>query len=642
MIHESAQAFARSIAVGDVADARPCALETRSPESALPPELAALERAGFAPGPLHAALAEARRAGVHPFDALLTSGAFDEATLTDAFARATGVDVAGPEDAGAAPIDAETYALACETGHLAALDAAGSPRFVIAARGPAMRSLAGPRRGRRWTRSIAIAGPQSFSDIAIARAGARLALRAAEGPAAISPELTVAGGMPLAGRKTRIALLVLIAWLAAAPFIAPGFWSALLVGCGLVFAASNMFRLLLALTPPRDHLAPAKSPDADLPVYTVMAALYREGAVIPSLLDAIERFDYPAAKLDVKILLEQGDVETLAALAERRPRAGIEVLVLPPGGPKTKPRALNAGLLAARGEFITVYDAEDRPDPQQLRTAVEAFRRAGPDLACVQAKLAIDNLGDGWLVRHFAIEYAALFDVVLPALAALRLPIPLGGTSNHFRAATLRRLGGWDAGNVTEDADLGLRLAAAGLRTETIDSVTWEEAPISRDAWLKQRTRWMKGYMVTAIVHGRRPGPLIDRLGLAGLAAAQFAVAGVALSALAYPVAAIVFLATGFTGFLLAPSPHLLDGMLAGFHVSNMIVGFAGALACGWMGIDRRLPPSVATTLFTLPVYWLLVGHAAWRALYQIVLGETSHWEKTSHGISSRRKTPPA
>ncbi|PZQ17158.1 MAG: hypothetical protein DI534_11385 [Leifsonia xyli] len=638
MIQESARLFARPIALGDAA--ADCARPARPAAPPLPPDLAALERAGLPPGPLHAALAEARRAGVEPFDALLASNAFSEDDLVRALARSIGVDVVGAQDRTAGPIDADAFALAMANGHLAGVDACGEPRFVVATRGTATRRLATSRRGQTRTHAIALAGPRAFMDLAVARACERLAERAAEGPAAKTPELTVAHAMPRVGRRGRIGLFVLLTAFVAAAIWAPGAGDLLLLFGGLLFAASNGFRLLVAFTPPRDRLR-AETPDADLPVYTVLTALYGEAAVVPGLLDALERLDYPRAKLDLKILIEDGDEETIRALAERPPRAGIEIMTLPPGGPRTKPRALNAGLLAARGAYVTVYDAEDRPDPAQLRLAVEAFRRSGPDLACVQAKLAIDNLRDGWLVRHFAIEYAALFDVVLPALAALRLPIPLGGTSNHFRTATLRALGGWDAGNVTEDADLGLRLARSGFRTATIHSTTWEEAPIAPKAWLKQRTRWMKGYMVTAIVHGRRPAGLLRRLGWLRFVAAQLAIAGVVLSALAYPVALAALLLTGFTGVLLSPASGLIDGLLAGFHVASLILGFACALACGWMGIDRRLPQSVAADLFTLPLYWLLVGAAAWRALAQIVMDDASHWEKTAHGVSRRRETPP-
>lgn len=210
----------------------------------------------------------------------------------------------------------------------------------------------------------------------------------------------------------------------------------------------------------------------------------------------------------------------------------------------------------------------------------------------------------------------------------------------HFRVEALRALGGWDASNVTEDADLGLRLAASGLRTETIPSVTWEEAPISLGVWLKQRTRWMKGYMVTALVHGRSPGRLLLHAGPFGFAAAQLAVSGVALSALAFPIVLAAFLWSGLTGGLFAAPTGVADAALTAFHFANLILGFAGALACGWMGVDRRLPGRLALSLVTLPIYWLLVGLAAWRALFQILAGQTHSWEKTPHGLSRRRATP--
>lgn len=653
LIQESARVFAHSIAIGDTRsadafgqDLAPYAHDIdlasahRASGAALPPELAALERAGLAPGPLHAALAEARRAGVEPFDALLASGAFEEEALVETLARALGVDLTTSDDA-LQPIDADTCALACATGHLSALDAEGLPRFVMAARGPAVRRLAASRRGRPRTEAIALAGPRAFADLAVARAGAALAERASEGPGRLAPELTVAGGMPRVDRAARIWISSGLVALLALALLVPGVGAALLVAVGLLFAASNAFRLVLTLTAAPDVPRFPRAPDAALPTYTVLVALYREAAVIPGLLRALERFDYPAAKLDIKILTEEDDEETRAALAARPPRAGIEVLRLPAGGPKTKPRALNAGLLCARGDLLAVFDAEDRPDPGQLRLAAEAFRRGGPGLTCVQARLAIDNLGDGWLVRQFAIEYAALFDVVLPALSALRLPIPLGGTSNHFRTTDLRRLGGWDPGNVTEDADLGLRLARAGRRTETIASVTWEEAPISTGAWIKQRTRWMKGYMATAVVHGRSPGDLFARLGPAGFLASQLLIGGVAVTALAYPVVVAAILWSGLSGAMFEPATGLADALVVGFHVANLIVGFAAGLACGWLGVDRRCPKRLAFDLVSLPVYWLLVGAAAWRALRQILLDETTRWEKTAHGLSSRRETPP-
>ncbi len=435
MLHETALQLARdrdASAEARSSGARPFDVEARAHQAApLPPEFAALERAGLPPGPLYAALAEAESAGVEPFDALLASGRFSETELVEALARAIGVDVAGAEDTAGAPIDADVFALAAATGHLASLGG-GEPRFVVAARGAAVRRLARARRGLPRTRAIALAGPRAYADLLVARAGPALAARAAEGPARVAPGMTVAHGLPSLARRTKRMMASGVAALLLAAFLWPPLAAALFAAIGLVFAAMNGFRLFLCFGGTDRRIEP-RIGRASLPVYTVLVALHREGAVIPSLLGALESLDYPAAKLDIKILLEAGDDETLAALAARPPRAGIEVLVVPSGGPQTKPRALNAGLLAARGEFLAVFDAEDRPDPKQLRIAVEAFRRSPREVACLQARLAIDNHADGWLCRHFAIEYAALFDVVLPALSALRLPIPLGGTSNHFR-----------------------------------------------------------------------------------------------------------------------------------------------------------------------------------------------------------------
>jgi hypothetical protein len=236
-------------------------------------------------------------------------------------------------------------------------------------------------------------------------------------------------------------------------------------------------------------------PDDALPVYTVIAALYREAASVDGLLSAIERLDYPREKLDVIIPVEADDCETRAALNRRRSRVPLTVIPVPASGPRAKPKALNVALPFARGTFTVVYDAEDRPDVDQLRGALRAFRTDGERLACVQARLCIDNTADSWLARLFTAEYAGQFDVLLPGIAALRLPLALGGSSNHFRTASLREVGGWDAYNVTEDADLGTRLARFGYRAGVISSTTYEEAPARIGAWLRQRTRWFKGWM---------------------------------------------------------------------------------------------------------------------------------------------------
>lgn len=259
---------------------------------------------------------------------------------------------------------------------------------------------------------------------------------------------------------------------------------------------------------------------AGWPVYTLLIALKDEAETAPQLAAAIRALDYPADRLDIKLLIETGDASTRHALRAQRWPAGTELLVVPPGLPRTKPRALNYGLARARGTFVVVYDAEDRPDPDQLKAAVRAFAAAGPELACVQAPLVGDAAG-GWIAGQWALEYAVQFGRLLPGQARLGLPIALGGTSNHFRRGALLRAGGWDAWNVTEDADLGLRLARAGLRVGMIRPPTLEAPPDGLLVWVNQRSRWLKGFVQTWLVVMRRPRAAMREMGLAGFAAMQ-------------------------------------------------------------------------------------------------------------------------
>jgi glycosyltransferase XagB len=326
----------------------------------------------------------------------------------------------------------------------------------------------------------------------------------------------------------------------------------------------------------------------------------------------------------VKLVLEQDDHATRAAVSQLRLGAPFQVIVAPDIGPRTKPKALNIALAFARGEFTAVYDAEDRPEPDQLRRAVAAFN-ADPRLACVQARLTIDNTEDGWLARLFTAEYAGLFDVLLPAIAARGLPLPLGGSSNHFRTADLRAVGGWDAHNVTEDADLGMRLARFGYRTGVIDSTTYEEAPARLVPWLKQRTRWFKGWMQTWLVHMREPRRLYRELGFAGFAAFQLLVGGNVLAALVHPLFAALVAVS-----LIADGLHGLRA-LGTLYGTIFVAGYAASAAIGAVGLHRRGLLSSAPWLALMPLHWLLLSAAAWRGLHQLV-SDPQRWEKTEHG----------
>jgi glycosyltransferase XagB len=271
----------------------------------------------------------------------------------------------------------------------------------------------------------------------------------------------------------------------------------------LIFSASVTLRSLAAVAS-EPEIPRAELTEDQLPNYTVVVALYREASVVEHLVQAIDAFDYPKSKLDIKLVVEQRDFETLARIVELRLPGRYEIVVAPAGRPQTKPRALNIALSSARGELIVVYDAEDIPAPDQLRLAASRFA-VDKGLDCLQARLAIRNHGESWLSKLFAIEYAILFDVINPGLCALNLPIPLGGSSNHFRVRSLVGVGAWDEWNVTEDADLGIRLARFGYRVKALDSDTSEEAPYEFGNWFRQRMRWQKGWMQTSIVHSRRP-----------------------------------------------------------------------------------------------------------------------------------------
>jgi len=331
-------------------------------------------------------------------------------------------------------------------------------------------------------------------------------------------------------------------------------------------------------------------------------------------------------------VIEADDRETRDALRAQPLAPFMEVLVVPPGAPRTKPRALNMALPLAMGELTVVYDAEDVPDPGQLRLAVDAFARAGPDVGCLQARLVIDNTRDNWLTRLFTIEYATLFDVLNPGLAAAGLPVPLGGTSTHFRTSALREAGGWDPWNVTEDADLGMRLALRGWRVMDLPSATLEEAPARLDAWMAQRSRWMKGFMQTCITHSRRPGHALRRLGPVGFTAAVTMTLGTVISALFYPLLAAVAIGSLAGGALGRIGPPV-DALGWGVGLVTLAGGAAAMLLPPLEALRRRgfwtLMPAVAL----LPLYYVLVSLAAWRALLELARAPF-RWNKTEHGLA--------
>ncbi|MGH1350753.1 MAG: glycosyltransferase [Methyloligellaceae bacterium] len=380
------------------------------------------------------------------------------------------------------------------------------------------------------------------------------------------------------------------------------------------------------------HAASGLSSDATLPVYTLLVPIFKEKDVLFNLIQALLRLDYPAAKLDVKLIFEECDHETLDVAQSFCIPDHFEFIIVPDSQPRTKPKALNYAMQFARGDYVVIYDAEDQPEPDQLKKAVTAFRMAPESVACLQARLSFYNASENWLTRQFSIEYNSLFSGILPTLQSLDFPIPLGGTSNHFRMSALKKTGGWDAFNVTEDADLGMRLYRSGYTCRVLNSVTWEEATCSIKAWIPQRTRWIKGWVQTYVVHMRNPLRLYRQLGSRGFWGFQVTIGGFLMSAFIHPLflAFLLFaFATNSTGVFwqLFQDPYWVISAL------NLIMGYSTAMCLGvivsWQSGRKRLIPFV----ITMPLYWLLISCAAYRAFYQYFRNPFL-WEKTTHGVT--------
>jgi glycosyltransferase XagB len=366
------------------------------------------------------------------------------------------------------------------------------------------------------------------------------------------------------------------------------------------------------------------------PTYTIMVPLYREAGVVNSLLASLRSLDYPADRLQILLLCEADDPETLGALLEANPGPPFEIVQVEPSYPRTKPKVCNIGLARARGRYLVVYDAEDRPEPDQLKKAVAAFRKLPRSVICLQAKLQYRNPRTNLLTRFFAAEYSAFYDMLMPSLARHGLPVPLGGTSNHFRTAALRDLEGWDPYNVTEDLDLGMWIARRGWRVEILDSVTWEEANSRIGNWVRQRSRWLKGYMQTYLVHMRSPRRLRRELGTMNFVAFQVLIGGTPLAALLNPVmwgltAAYVVSGSSFIA-------HLFAGPVFYVGMTSMVLGNFAFMYCLVTGCLLRNQPRNAKWMVLAPLYWLLMSIAAWKASMQLIL-RPHYWEKTRHGL---------
>lgn len=570
---------------------------------------------------------------------LILNSLVDADTLYEALARVLGLPFI--RDEFTVPDGLDGLSL-LKSGHCPLTDhSSGGVAYIIAPTGPIFEGLLRAKsQGIRIFEDakVVVTTPQNFSKSVDRRYGSNLAHYANCRMAAVAPWLSAENRF---GRMSMVSVVALLLLFGLAVLAMPEAWN--LVAFGIMLfpsLPSVQLKALAMIASAGSERAYIPISDRDLPTYSVLVPIYREARIVPRLIERLNRIDYPRAKLDIKILVEADDVETRMVLASLELPPFFEVIVCPLDKPRTKPRALNIGLIYAKGDCLVVYDAEDEPDPDQLRKAAAYFAQADPRLGCIQARLAIDNAADSWIARMFALEYAGLFDGLLPGMSVTRQPIPLGGTSNHFRRATLENCLGWDAWNVTEDADLGLRLACFGYQCIVMNSTTWEEAPIALSAWFNQRTRWLKGWMQTACVLMRYSPSHRSRISM--LKRFEIAVISTSsvVSALFHPLLLLI------PGLLLAPSSEMvirstLHLTLWSFVSVVFVVSGLLSLSIVSVGAQSRGFRLRLSDLAFLFLYSLIKTLAAWRALFEFIVAPT-HWHKTEHGLARSSRHQPS
>jgi cellulose synthase/poly-beta-1,6-N-acetylglucosamine synthase-like glycosyltransferase len=404
------------------------------------------------------------------------------------------------------------------------------------------------------------------------------------------------------------------------------------------FLIAILFKLFLALVGSRFELHQAVTRDDlkklnedDLPVYTILLPVYKEDKLIKKLIWNLQAIDYPREKLDIKLLIEEDDDKTLNAVRNLDFPAIFEVIVVPFHMPKTKPKACNYGLHFARGKYLTIYDAEDIPDIDQLKKVVSMFNKLPSNYICIQSALNYYNRNENFLTRMFTLEYSYWFDYLLPGLDTLDIPIPLGGTSNHFKLENLIELGAWDPFNVTEDADLGVRAYAKGYKIAVVNSTTYEEANNEPINWIRQRSRWIKGYMQTYLVHMRNPVALWKKLGWRGFLGFSFFIGATPLTFLIYPFLLAIFIS--YVVFDLSSIRTLFPDWVLFMSIFNLMVGNILMIYINMMAVFKRRFYELILFSIANPIYWLMHSIAAFKGLYQLIV-KPFYWEKTEHGLS--------
>ncbi len=593
-----------------------------------PLDAAVLRAARLGAGQLTKLRAEALRHDLAQRDILLREGLISDADYTRALAAHYGAAPLAPEDVDPDP------ALIDRIGPQTCLREGLLPLRRVG--GTTLIATAHPDRFAAWrARLMELFGPVTMAVIAssgveeaVLRARGRNLAHHAETRVPAAASCRRWSARAAAGTVAALGALALLGVV-----FAPSALLSLLVGWTvltlMLMVGLRAAAAIVWMSSPRDA---GESPDvtvARLPTVTILVPMCREPDIAPRLVERLSRLRYPRALLDVLLVIEADDHATHDALAGADLPGWMRIVRVPDGSIRTKPRALNHAMLFARGSIVGIYDAEDAPDPDQIHAVVRHFHARGPELGCVQGILDFYHPATNWISRCFTIEYAAWFRVLLRGMQRLGLALPLGGTTLFVRREVIEEVGGWDAHNVTEDADLGIRLARFGYRTEVISTTTQEEPNCRPVAWIKQRSRWLKGFMITYVVHMRTPLATLRALGprrVLGLQVVFFATVSQYL--LAPLLWSFWLIALGLPHPLAEVVPGgLLIGLAALFVLSelvNMSIALIAVSGPRHRFLFRWVP--------MLHLYFPLGAIAAYKAVWELVT-RPFYWDKTDHGL---------
>ncbi|MEO0919675.1 MAG: glycosyltransferase family 2 protein, partial [Pseudomonadota bacterium] len=592
-------------------------------EKGFNPSISFLRAQGFSIRHLNAAILQARRRGTDPATELLATGAITFDAYYRSLAKACSIRFCGFEDVNSL-LDLKTPNMRANQTFARLGD--GSLVVLIAPRISDIAKLGALFRKKSFARRVAICSPQTMRALLVRQYQEVLVSRVCTGLQTEQGPFSSHKGPGFAhGVALTLSLISLVAAIALAPSLSTAAVHALVA---LFFLACVILRAAATLTyerAPLTKIAPVTL--GVLPVYSMVVAMRDEAHIVPVLVENLRALKWPRSKLQIILVCEADDPATITAVQNMALEPCFELVTVPVKEPRTKPKALTYALNFVRGEMLTIYDAEDQPHPLQLVEAYQAFSTGDPSIACLQAPLVTTNPKQSIISALFHLEYAGLFRVLMPWINRIGAPLLLGGTSNHFKTDAVRAVGAWDPYNVTEDADIGLRLWRHGYRTGMITRPTLEPAPHVARVWLRQRTRWFKGWLQTAFVHTRHPLTLFIELGPRASMITVLLLVGTVLSALVHPfllASAIVSLIR----LLIAEEASFAAKLIAWIDWSTILLSYIAFGALCWSGTHQAERREISWRILLIPAYWVGFSVAAWRAVFQL-FKDPFLWEKT-------------